>query len=56
MCESCNDAEILESKCVNRPIKDDIALHKRNNSNNLSTTEIIYRPLTIFNQYHHHSS
>ena len=46
--ESCINDEIPECKCVNGPIKDDIALHKKNNynqntdegSNNLSTTSI----------------
>ena len=46
--DSCTNDEIPECKCVNGPIKDDIALHKNNNynqntdedSNNLSTTSI----------------
>ena len=46
--ESCINDEIPECKCVNGPIKDDIALHKKNyynqntdeGSNNLSTTSI----------------
>ena len=46
--ETCINDEIPECKCVNSPIKDDIALHKKNNynqntdegSNNLSTTSI----------------
>ena len=46
--DSCTNDEIPECKCVNGPIKDDIALHKNNNynqnidedSNNLSTFSI----------------
>ena len=46
--ENCINDEIPECKCVNGPIKYDIALHKKNNynqntdegSNNLSTTSI----------------
>ena len=51
--ESCINDEIPECKYVNDPVKDDIALHKKNNynqntdegSNNLSTTAINnYKP------------
>ena len=46
--ESYINDEIPESKCVNGPVKDHIALHKKNNynqntdegSNNLSTTSV----------------
>ena len=46
--ESCVNDKIPEFKCVNGPIKSDIALHKKNNynqntdedSNNLSGTSI----------------
>ena len=46
--DNCTNDEIPECKCVNSPIKDDIALYKNNNynqntdedSNNLSSTSI----------------
>ena len=46
MCESCINDEIPGCKCVNGPIKDNIALHKKIIINETQMkTQTIYQPL-----------